>query len=262
MVSLRRVQARRRYRYTRVNPTALTKLRSWLTLDEAAEELSTALNERVSEHDLLRLAIDRQIQLSRYLPMPVTARCQTVDATSEVLTEQKIEGICDIPVLGRAKLQLEHDYHWLRDRRFVPIDGPIGALVEFGDLVCTLPPDRGQTGMSTRGQSEFPEASVYAVRRSVLESFIDHHAKANEPTVGHESADRDRPLGERERATLLTVIAALARIAKVEISKPSKAAEVIERETIALGARVSARAIEDHLKRIPDALERRSQQSS
>jgi hypothetical protein len=67
----------------------------------------------------------------------------------------------------------------------------------------------------------------------------------------------DKPLRERERSTLLTIIASLADPAGVDISKPSKAAETIEAMTIKLGARVSARAIDDHLKRIPDAVERK-----
>lgn len=72
----------------------------------------------------------------------------------------------------------------------------------------------------------------------------------------------ERPLGERERATLLTIIAALAAEAGIDLSKPSKAAQTIEALTTTLGARVSARAIEDHLKRIPDAIERKGKTSS
>ena len=68
----------------------------------------------------------------------------------------------------------------------------------------------------------------------------------------------ERPLGTRERATLLTIIAALAEMVNIDLSKPTKAAEIIEDMTARKGARVAARTIEEHLKRIPDALERRS----
>jgi hypothetical protein len=61
----------------------------------------------------------------------------------------------------------------------------------------------------------------------------------------------------RERSSLLTIIAALADLAKVSLEHPSKAAEVIEGRTRALKAPVSKRTIETHLKRIPEALERR-----
>lgn len=65
----------------------------------------------------------------------------------------------------------------------------------------------------------------------------------------------DKPLSTRERDTLLTIIAALAKLAKIDTSQPGKAALAIEGMTDELGAHVSKRAIEDHLKKIPDALE-------
>jgi hypothetical protein len=113
--------------------------------------------------------------------------------------------------------------------------------------------------MLTRAASEFPRGSVLAVRRAVLEEFIAQHA----PMAPGESREAlDKPLGERERATLLTIIAALAKAADIDISKPSKAAEGIEALTTDLRARVSARTVEDHLKRIPDAIERRRKAST
>lgn len=63
-----------------------------------------------------------------------------------------------------------------------------------------------------------------------------------------------KPLATRERDTLLTIIAAMARAAKIDVSQPGKAALSIEAITDELGAHVSKRAIEDHLKKIPDAL--------
>lgn len=67
----------------------------------------------------------------------------------------------------------------------------------------------------------------------------------------------DRSLQQKERKTLLTIIAALAKKAQINIKEPGKAAGYIEGLTAELGARVSKRAIEDHLKKIPDALETR-----
>jgi hypothetical protein len=67
----------------------------------------------------------------------------------------------------------------------------------------------------------------------------------------------ERPVGQRERTTLLEIIAALAELNGIDVKKPSKAALEIGSATIQKGARISARAIEDHLRRIPDALERK-----
>lgn len=77
----------------------------------------------------------------------------------------------------------------------------------------------------------------------------------SDPGVPRE--DIEKQVGTRERSTLLTLVAALAKKGGIDVSKPSTAGEAIEALTTALGARVSARTIEDHLKRIPDALERR-----
>ena len=78
------------------------------------------------------------------------------------------------------------------------------------------------------------------------------------PPLNHiQLGDVDKPLGTRERDTLLTIIAALAKEAKLQIDQPGKTALYIEGLTNELGAPVSKRAIEDHLKKIPNALETR-----
>ena len=64
----------------------------------------------------------------------------------------------------------------------------------------------------------------------------------------------EKPLERRERTTLLVIIAALANMAKIDVTKPSKAAGNIENQTQLMGARVAARTIENHLKRSREAL--------
>jgi hypothetical protein len=70
--------------------------------------------------------------------------------------------------------------------------------------------------------------------------------------------EKEKPLETRERTTLLTIIAALCKELEIDWSSPSKAAGSIENMTQQLGARVAPRTIEGHLKRIPEALQRRS----
>ena len=99
---------------------------------------------------------------------------------------------------------------------------------------------------------------LLVVRRPALDEFIRQHVPAQAPT----SASLDRPLKERERATLLTIIAALAKTAEIDVSQPSKAGGQIEALTTqAVGIRIPARTVENHPKAIPDALERRSKTS-
>ena len=67
----------------------------------------------------------------------------------------------------------------------------------------------------------------------------------------------EKPLGKRERETLLTIIAALAKENRLDVSMTSKTAGLIENMTELVGARVAARTIEEHLKLIPATLENR-----
>ena len=243
-----------------MSPDTLRKLREWLTLEEAASVLSTALSEAVDASDVLRLVLDEQLKLSIYLPAKTTARCRKLDddAPDAPWTPGTIDGVCDVPMVDSAKSQIEQDYQWQRASLYVPKEAPVGALVEQDDLVYQVPPDRGESGLSSRPESEFPQGSVLGVRRPALEAFIRQLVPVQAPT----SASLDRPLGERERATLLTVIAALAKTAGIDVSQPSKASGQIEAMTTqALNIRIPARTVENHLKAIPDALERRGKTS-
>ena len=67
----------------------------------------------------------------------------------------------------------------------------------------------------------------------------------------------DKPFGARERTTLLSIIAGLVKIAKIDLSRPSKAAAEIEAKTGTLGVRVAARTAEDHLKKVRKLLDER-----
>jgi hypothetical protein len=229
-------------------------LREWLRLEDAAAELSAAMSDRVSEAEVLRLAIDSHLKLSLYLPAKVNASCKpaTDESLAPQVRDRLIEGLWDLPMIAPAKAQIEH-YYQHAEGVYVPLPKPVGALVQNDESVCRLPPEPGAGGMWPVPASEFPRGSVLAVRRTVLEEFIAHH----QPTGVTKPEVLDKPLQERERSTLLTMIAALAKRAGVDISKPSQAAAAIEAMTEVLGARVSARCIEDHLKRIPDAIERK-----
>lgn len=67
-----------------------------------------------------------------------------------------------------------------------------------------------------------------------------------------------QPLRTKERDTLLVIIAALAIEAEIDLSKPSKAASLIEGLTAQMGSPVSKRGIEEHLKNVAGALASRS----
>ena len=64
-------------------------------------------------------------------------------------------------------------------------------------------------------------------------------------------------LKTRERNSLLTIIAALCKEAKVDYTKPAKAAAMIQSTAAIMGIAIGESTIEGHLKKIPDAIESR-----
>ncbi len=68
----------------------------------------------------------------------------------------------------------------------------------------------------------------------------------------------DKPLSSKERNTLLVIIAALAKEAKIDLSKPSKAGEQIANLTERFGTPVDHSTIEQKIKQIADAIESRA----
>jgi len=71
-------------------------------------------------------------------------------------------------------------------------------------------------------------------------------------------AGTDKPLSNTERETLLVIIAALAKEAKVDIAKISKAGDLIANMTQLIGAPIGATTIETHLKKINQAIVNRA----
>ena len=172
--------------------------------------------------------------------------------------------VWDLPMNGGERVDVEYKYQQLTD-------GPeITTITLEGVLVASTNGDLHEI-QSYFGSNEnfkksdlkkpffhpdnfhpagaLPDDSVFVVRIAALTEFIQ--------SVNEESTNAEKPLATTERNTLLTIIAALAKAAKVPVDdyrKPGKAAGYIEGLTDELGAHVSKRAIEEHLKKIPDAL--------
>lgn len=226
----------------------LRQLRDRLTLEEAAEHLSKLLDEKVTAADVLRLALDGDLRLALYLPVKVIAQCHLTSDTSLDPTARgrEIQGLCDLPMEGRARAEIEHRYHWLERQHYVPRKGPVvGAWVEQHGFSCRVPPDQGERGMWTRAESEFPNGSLLCVRREALDEFL----AALEKRTRSEGTEPEQ-IDPRELDTLSMMIAALAKAANVDLAHPWKAAETIVSLIDAIGYRRSSGSIYSHLKRI------------
>jgi hypothetical protein len=272
----------------------LLKLKEWLTVRDAAQHLSILFGEEVSVADVLRLALDGQLTLSVHFVNHAHARCgpivplkdakryklqisesETVHGIHGLCINEKevlelgesiavLEGVWDLTMLGAERLDVELRYQMLTSGPAVDLVFLDGPIVSRGDgTACRLEDyfadneffDKKKLVNPWNNPRNFypagglPSDSVLVVRtRALLEARMSELDKVPE-----------KPIERRERTTLLVMIAALAKLAKIDVAKPSSAAATIESQTTLMGTRVAARTIENHLRRISEALESRGE---
>lgn len=269
----------------------LWKFKDWISLAEAAKHLSTVLNEGVSEADLLRLALDNRLELSVVFVDSVHASvCKVIDEDIEYEEFPALGGVGGFKLpkggqviydpMGRMRhVQSQVDYldteecydltmmggergcieqrYWdaIGESReeTTSIDGTyvkqgVGLNARWFQLKGNLPRKQGEVQVSYP-LGGLPESAVIVVRPKALQaleaSLLDEPAIEKKP---------EKPLGTRERDTLLTIIAALCKEAKIPYDKPAKAAGMIQSTAAAMGVSIGETTIEGHLKKIPDAL--------
>lgn len=77
---------------------------------------------------------------------------------------------------------------------------------------------------------------------------------AREPIPETNTYSQAKPLSTKERNTLLAIIATLCQEAKIDYTRPAKAAANIQHAADSMGISIGESTIESHLKKIPDAL--------
>jgi hypothetical protein len=106
-------------------------------------------------------------------------------------------------------------------------------------------------------ENEFSEWVKYAKNGFEFSQLFMRIEELNE-LQANENSSIEKPLSNIERETLLVIIAALAKEAKVDIEKTSKAGDLIANMTQIIGAPVGATTIETHLKKINQAIQSRA----
>ncbi|MGC2783468.1 MAG: hypothetical protein WA397_06455 [Roseiarcus sp.] len=257
------------------------------------------IGEEVLEADVLRFALDGHLTLSVDFVNPVTAQCgkiipytdaeirevpnpfggdgvklikdgvhvehDRVFSYTKAITE--LEGIWNLAMVGADRIDVERRYQILTGGPTVDSISLFGPFVysedgRWAQLLKYFSKDKLSFVQNklhdprSNPDNYYPAGSlpsdvVLVVRTSALQE-LERLFSDPEPAT-------ERPVGRRERMTLLVIIAALAKRAKIDVTKPSSAATAIESQTSLLGARVAARTIENHLKRIPEALENKSE---
>lgn len=169
--------------------------------------------------------------------------------------------VWDLPLIGGERVDVEFRYQQLTNGpevTAVSLDGVLvaatnGALKEiqshFDDNSYLNKSDFKKPfdhSDNFHPAGRLPDDGVFVIRIEALTDFIQ--------SVNSESANADKPLGKRERDTLLSIIAALCKEAKLDYSKPAKTAGLIQSTAIGMGISIGETTIENHLKKIPNAL--------
>lgn len=196
--------------------------------------------------------------------IPKNGRLFTKDG--EILQVQKdvIElsaGVWNLPLCGGERVDVEYQFQQLTDQINVTAvsldgvfvctrDGELRELQahyndnEFIDKSTLKKPFNNNENFHPAGG--LPEDSIFVVRTTAIVEFLKSIENAPEQT--------EKPLGNRERDTLLTIIAVLCKDARLDYSKSAKTAGSIQRSADDMNISIGETTIEGHLKKIPNAL--------
>jgi len=185
----------------------LFKLKEWLTLDEAANHISSLLGEPATVADLYRFALDGHLTLSIDFVNRVHARkgkWVTNDAVQFVkmdvgrffndshsmivdmplnheirVSDDKwialdtpvvsIGGIWDLTMAGAERLDVEHYYQQLTSGLEVTLETLDGAFVQQGDVVCQLQEDYDDNEFQLGSKAQLKSIKIYLEENSVSE---------------------------------------------------------------------------------------------
>lgn len=102
---------------------------------------------------------------------------------------------------------------------------------------------------------EFPSDATLVIEVESIQKF--EQSLTDDSQDATKKNDLDKPLGSRERDTLLAIIAALCEDAGFDYKKHAKTAGIIQSTADGMGVSIGETTIEGHLKKIPDALRTR-----
>jgi len=271
----------------------LIQLKRWLTVSEAAKHLSTIFGEDVTDADVLRLALDHRLTLSVVFIDGVRASVCKPIADGDIKYEEVMNlsqtGTIKLPIGGQIRygpdggaLQVQSDIFWLEndepyeltmmggergdvERKYwqlaggtreetTSLDGVFLSQKTFGpaktyfQLKAELPYETGGRRYYPIGC--LPEDAFFVVAVASLLA-LESQVLAKNSTEGKE-------ISSKERNTLLTIIAVLCNEYKLDYTKPSKTAGLIQGMADFMNVSIGETTIENHLKKIPQALESRT----
>ena len=171
------------------------------------------------------------------------------------------DGIWDLPMTGGERIDVEYAYQQLTGGPEVTAVSLDGVFVESssGDLFEVQSHYADNEYFNKENLKKpllqrenfhpaggLPYDAVFVVR---VDALLELEKTAN---PGPDSADK--PLTNRERDTLLTIIGVLCKDAGYDHTRHAKTAGLIQSTAAQMGVSIGETTIEGHLKKIPDAL--------
>ena len=214
----------------------------WLTLNEAANLISNNKSEKNAK-DMLFLILEYKLRAYCVLKTSTDANCYRLKINFDKINNVMIDAErvwCGYRVFST----------------FMPLDTTdIYNLAAKGIYekvsVCEFDSDPLE-GFDDRENDE-----SWTLKKSLVVKTEDVVILGDDFFACLEK-ENNKILVKTERETLLVIIAALTKEAKIDYTKTSKAGVIIENLTQQLGSSVSATAVERHFKQIPQALENRA----
>lgn len=271
----------------------LSKLKKTLTLNEAVSSISKAIEEEISISDLYQLALDGDLKMSVYFVNQAYAIKGKYSLQNDLVLESHVEpilGVWDLTMKGQEALEVEQSYETITSGENVTALSSNGTLLHQGEVICQLYKyfDRHTVFNPKYNESEERKKAIAEEPMRALENspliinplirksmsgleFIPSRGfsheggvlviRTNEVTRFIQSMEATpqevKPLVSNERNSLLVLIAALCKEAKVDYGQRGIATS-LAKMTELNGTSLTDDTIRKILKQIEPAISSRS----
>ncbi len=271
----------------------LFKLKKWLSVADAADQLALVFGEKVTESDVLRFALDGALDLSihlvngafgspcvqvnieaiewdelpsldgkRTIRIPKGGRVWQDDKgifqVQEIVLELD-DDVYDLPMTGGEKVDVEYLYQLLvggPERTAVSLDG---VLVSSSDGRLFEIQERYEGLKPDSWTTPFLHPEKFHPAGALPEDsvFVVRTVALTKfiQSLNVDGNADEKPLLTRERNTLLVMIGLLCELADLNLTKPAKTAGSIHNAAALKGIDIGETTIEEHLKKVNKALE-------
>ena len=227
-------------------------IKDYYTLNEVCDFLSESLNQSFTAFDILFAVCERDIKLCFY-------HCGFIgvnewDRVSGESVDKRIpfDGVLEIQQIGSIQRVLDTGEIFVSNvKPFFWVRHKVKQLKLNEEILKFNEPQIFMVNFDNHIANQSIRIEKLIIPSCTLVDLLQIFKKRNSTNFFENAA---KPTSERERETLLVIIAALAKEAKVDIKKISKASDLIANMTQLIGAPIGATTIERHLKIINQAI--------